>query len=101
MLLRSGGFPMLLMGSLILGAAAPLVVRTPRELAICGLTGALLLAALWLQPWSALAAPGVGLLTLGFIGGAVGRGLMFLWAAVQEDRAIRKTLPRELPQRYR
>lgn len=92
---------MLLMGSFVLGAVAPLVVRTPRELAICALTGALLLAALWFQPWSAMAAPGVGLLTVGFIGGAVVRGLFFLRAAVQEDRAIRKTLPRELPQRYR
>lgn len=95
---------MLLIALLLVGIAMPLASSSARALLACGVLAAILFVAVaalgetTTEAGSMIGA--VGVVTIGLLIGAVARSALFRHT-VHIDQAIRKTLPRELPPRYR
>lgn len=94
---------MLLIALLFIGCALPLAMPSPRALALCVGAGASVFVLASLSQAGAPQGSVIGLAGVAGVGmliGAVIRALGFR-SALAEDRAIRRRLPRELPQRHR
>jgi hypothetical protein len=84
------------------GVAVPAFMPSWRALGLCALCGAGLLVVVGLQRSAAgETAPWFGLLMAGFALGLGLRTVTFFYDSAAEDAAIRRSLPRELPPRWR